>query len=90
MATTKDSASAHPVVPEEAHERGTCSGYGTTTKTLPAPTWGMVTEGRCTACRATLASSSQTRNGPAWRGWSADRPPPYSPFSRRPGGRHGP
>jgi hypothetical protein len=37
MATTKDSASAHPIVPEETRERGTCSGCGTTTKTLTAP-----------------------------------------------------
>ena len=28
---------AHPVVPEETRERGTCSGCGTTTKTLTAP-----------------------------------------------------
>jgi hypothetical protein len=28
---------AHPVVPEEPHERGVCSGCGTTTKTLTAP-----------------------------------------------------
>jgi hypothetical protein len=39
MATTKDSASAHPVLESEAanRERGTCSGCGTTTKTLTAP-----------------------------------------------------
>ena len=28
---------AHPVVSEETRERGTCSGCGTTTKTLMAP-----------------------------------------------------
>ena len=39
MATTKDSASAHLVPDSEAavRERGTCSGCGTTTKTLTAP-----------------------------------------------------
>jgi hypothetical protein len=39
MATTKDSASAHPVPDSEAavRERGTCSGCGTITKTLTAP-----------------------------------------------------
>jgi hypothetical protein len=80
MATTKDSASAHPVVPEETRERGTCSGCGTTTKTLtaPRPNVGHGYRGRCTACRATLATSSWTPNGPALRGWLADRVPPIA------------
>jgi hypothetical protein len=37
MATTESSAPAHPSVPEETRECGTCSGCSTTTKTLTAP-----------------------------------------------------
>ncbi len=36
MAKTSVAHPAHPV-PEETRERGTCSGCGTTTKTLTAP-----------------------------------------------------
>ena len=37
MAKTSLENPAHPVAPEETRECGTCSGCGTTTKTLTAP-----------------------------------------------------
>jgi hypothetical protein len=37
MVKTSLAQPAHPAVPEETRERGTCSGCGATTKTLIAP-----------------------------------------------------
>jgi hypothetical protein len=37
MASTSLAQPAHTVVPKENRQRGTCSGCGTTTKTLTAP-----------------------------------------------------
>ena len=69
MATTKDSASAHPVVPEETRERGQCSGCSTTAKTLtaPRPNVGHGYEGPMYCLSCNFASSPWTPNGLAWR-----------------------
>ena len=53
---------AHPIVPEETREAGTCSGCGTTTKTLtaPRPNVGHGYEGPMCCLSCNFASSPWT------------------------------